>query len=367
MPVVSCPRCGKPSAVSLATPDAMRCDACSYQGAPAPDVVQSLRDAAAVIARSPIASRQLSDSVKRALGSANSYRLRFTGISAGCSTPVILGALCFGLGQAASHDDTNWMLVAFSLAMVVETIALAALGGALIARRQRAMEDACAARPPSAPGEPSTCHLCGAPLVGHAEAFVRCGFCAADNLAAPAVLARVRGVLSSWHGSQVEAIERALDKVRAINRGATAFMILGAVAIPPFVLVQFVILFAVGMVIGPDIDRSARYTVVHTTAGECIGRIKLPQHGSTTLVLFGLWRPNGLPEEMTLPSSQVHAFAVTKLKGKRVRSYMGETGKVQKVVGSPLHGNAVSLDVGTDKVQIHAPTGLCLAPGEKAP
>ncbi|APR85142.1 Hypothetical protein A7982_10491 [Minicystis rosea] len=362
---MSCPRCGKPSAVSLATPEAMRCTACGYHGAPAPDVVRSLLEAAAVVARSPIQSRQLSDSVRRALSSANAYRLRFTGISMGCSTPVILGALCFGLGQAASNDDTNWMLVAFGVAMVLETFALAALGGALIARRQRAMEEACAARPPSAPGEPSTCHLCGAPLVGHTEAFVRCGFCAADNLVAPAVLARARGVLSPWYGSQVEAVESALERVRTVNNGATLFMILGAVAIPPFVLIQFILIVAIGVGIGVDIDKSVRYTVVHTAAGECIGRIK-PQ-GNKTLVLFGLWRPNDLPTEMTIPASQVHAFALSKLQGKRVRAYTGEMGRVERVLGSPLHGNSVGLDVGTGKMQLHAPTGLCLAPGEKVP
>jgi hypothetical protein len=343
----------------------MRCDACGYNGAPSSDVLSALREAAAVVARSPIEARQLSDSIKRALGSGNSYRRRFTWIFAVCTAPVVIAALLFAIGQAVSSDDLNGVLIAFSLAMVIETALLGVLGRAILARRQRLMEDACAARPPASPGEPTTCHICGAPLIGHAEAFVRCGFCAADNLVAPSVLARVRGVLSPWFGSQVATVEAALAGMREVNRGATALMLVGALGVPPFVLVQFVVGVLVAQAYGGrGLDTSARYTVIKTPAGDCIGRVQAA--GGNTTVIFGLWRPPGLPEEMHVPTTTVRAFSITKLKGKRVRSYRGDTGKVQGVLGSPLTGNSVKITSGGVQTVV-AVTGVCLAPGEKSP
>jgi DNA-directed RNA polymerase subunit RPC12/RpoP len=367
MPVISCPNCGKPSIASLAKPDAMQCAACGHRGSPPPDVVHSLREAAAIIGRSSVEARQLTDSVKRALASGNSYRRRFTWIFGGCSTPVVLFMLLMVIGAIATKaKDGNGFVLAACFAMIVETVLLGIAGRALLARRQRMMEEACAAHPPSAPGEPTTCHVCGAPLLGHAEAFVRCQFCGADNLVAPAVLARVRGALSPWYGSQSAAVERALANMRDVNRGATVLMMLGALAVPPVMLLQVGILLLVVNSSDPDADPSVQYTVVKTSAGDCIGRIA-SRAGSTTTVNFGAWKPDKLPMEMQVPTSQIKAFTVTKLNGKRVRTYEGKSGKVIGVLGSPLEGNAVKIPSKTWAPTIAAVTGLCLLQGEKIP
>ena len=364
MPVIACPNCGKPSLVSLAAPDVMRCEACGHHGSPPPAVVQSLREAAAVVARSPMRTRQLGESVKRALASGDTYRRRFTWIFWICSTPIFLAASVFTLGQFLTKDDMNWAVFALGMLLALEAVALGIVGRRLLARRQRSMEEACAARPPSTPGAPITCHLCGAPLAAHADAFVRCGFCAADNLVHPRVLARSRAPIVSWYGSQIEAVERSLSTMRAVNQGATVLMVLGAVAIPPVVFVQFVIGVIIIEAIDDSIDPSVRYTMVKTAAGECVGRVGA-HDDATTLVYFGTWRPVGLPREMRLPSAQVHPFKPAALKGKQIRTHLGEVGHVKKLVGSPLTGNSVQL---VEKAGgSNAITGLCLMPGEHVP
>jgi hypothetical protein len=69
MYVVTCPGCARPSAVSLAHPDMMACDACGYRGPIPEDAARSLRAAVAMIRGLDARGRQLSAVQRRALHS----------------------------------------------------------------------------------------------------------------------------------------------------------------------------------------------------------------------------------------------------------------------------------------------------------
>lgn len=358
MPVVSCPRCGKPTWVSLATPDFLSCVACAYRGQPPRESVGPLHEAAAAVFRSPIAARQLSDSVRRALGSSGFYGRRFTLLAAATTSPFVLAELLFYVGDRSANGDSNIVLNAFMLGTLGGVVLLCAVGRALIRKRQRAMEDACAARPPDVEGEPASCHVCGAPITEHAEAFVRCAFCGADNLVSPRVLQRVRGVLSPWYGSQVQAVELALARMRSASEGMMVRIIAGAFLVPTLLFFGTIIgmLIAARLQIRPDLGR--RYAAVDTTAGRCIGHVVM-ERDQQARVYFGLWHPPGFPPSQLVPRSSVEPFAPSALIGKTVVTYDGRVGDIAVVRGHALFGNAVSF-VGLPPEAMGAPiTGLC--------
>lgn len=359
MAVVACPGCGKPTLVSLATPDVLSCVACAYRGQPPRESAGPLREAAAAVFRSPIASRQLSDSIRRALGSSGFYGRRFTLLAAATTMPFVLAELLFYVGDRSANGDSNVVLNGFMLGTIGGAALLWALGRALIRRRQRAMEEACAARPPEVEGQPASCHLCGAPITEHAEAFVRCAFCGADNLVSPGVLRRVRGVLSPWYGSQVQAVELALARMRQASEGMMLRVIAGAFLIPTLLFLGTIVgvLIASRCEIRPDLGR--RYAAVETPAGRCIGHVVM-EPDQEARVYFGLWHPPGFPPSKLVPRSSIEPFAPGALVGKRVVTFRGEVGDVAVVRGSALFGNAVGF-VGQPPEAIGAAiTGLCL-------
>lgn len=155
-----CPQCGAPNPVSLVAPRELTCSHCHYRGSPPPEVVAELPRAAQLVGQMDARRRQLSGLQKRALLSR----------SAGCLYLVLLGLFARGFAgmgvSCATGEQTppTWMLVLGFLPVVVMLIS-GGLGGWWIRREQRRLEEACAAVPPDAPGEPARCHLCGAPCL----------------------------------------------------------------------------------------------------------------------------------------------------------------------------------------------------------
>lgn len=144
-----------------------------------------------VLQREDVRSRQLSDTQKRELRDAKLALLKFWGVLSLVTLPWLLGAA----GCVAVSSDMQWWVVAIvGFGPLVIRLATGAVGSALLAKRKRLLEAACTALPPLAPGEPARCHVCGGPLRNDPHEYVEmCGFCHADNIVAPAILARVQG------------------------------------------------------------------------------------------------------------------------------------------------------------------------------
>ncbi len=132
--------------------------------------------------------------------------------------------------------------------------------------------EACAARPPAAPGEPAACHVCGAPLGAGDGAIARCGFCRRrqpGRRGRPRAGARAPG--------RDPAVVRAGRERRArlfgrATSGAAAVVVATALAVPVASFVLGVTVTLVGESRRLPVDAAVTYAVVGTPLGQCIGR-----------------------------------------------------------------------------------------------
>ncbi|MCZ7687634.1 MAG: hypothetical protein M5U28_56400 [Sandaracinaceae bacterium] len=143
-------------------------------------------------------------------------------------------------------------------------------------RRKRRLEDACAAAPPAAAGQPARCRVCGGPLetpAPGAPPIVRCGFCAADNLAAGPAYARAssarRAVLESY-AEAVRAESRSLERDSSIAVGALLSV---PIALPFVWTIGFAILYP-RFAPDPPPDESVEYVLLAVPSrGACVARV----------------------------------------------------------------------------------------------
>ncbi|WP_437287904.1 hypothetical protein [Sorangium sp. So ce406] len=361
MLAVHCPRCGRPAPVSLASPDLMACPACHHRGPPPGEAAQGLRAAAHVVFQADVRRRQLSDALRRTLVTASRRHARLLVVFALASVPITGFAALVLLGIWVTPDDdgrlvTGGMVVAAWLG----TVGAGAAVLALVRRRQRRLEEACAARPPAAPGEPAACHVCGAPLDGGSDdGIARCGFCAADNLVAPAVLERVRArqvvILQSFE----QAVSADLASFGRATSGAAAAVVATALVVPVTVFVLAVAAVLVGESMRLPVDPAVSYAAVSTAAGQCVGKIAHGPDGGA-VVRFGGFRRAELPKEQALaPGAPIEAVSPGALVGRFVTAKAG-AGVVEEVFSSPLTGNSAVVRGGDGKSFTSSIAGLCL-------
>ncbi|XXX76822.1 hypothetical protein WMF30_55150 [Sorangium sp. So ce134] len=361
MLAVHCPRCGRPAPVSLASPDLMACAACHYRGPPPVEAAQGLRAAAHVVFQADARRRQLSDALRRMLITASRRHARLLVVFSLASVPITALAALILLGVWISPDpEGNLVTGGMVVAAWLGTVGTGAAVLALMRRRQRRIEEACAARPPAAPGEPAACHVCGAPLGGGDGAIARCGFCAADNLVAPAVLERVRArqvvILQSFE----QAVSAELASFGRATSGAAAAVVATAVVVPIAAFVLAVAAVLVGESRRLPIDASVSYAAVSTPLGQCIGKITTTKDGSA-VVRFGGFRRAELPEEQAIaPGAPVEAVSPVALVGRFVTAKQG-AGVVEEVFSSPLTGNSAEVRREDGTSFTSSVAGLCLS------
>jgi hypothetical protein len=193
-----CPACG--STLPLSEADSVPCPYCGAS-VPVPEAHRHALKAE----ESSAATRQRAQELYRVLGRPPSRALKvmaamFNGIwlSVG-GFCVVMIAIALGLevafrevGGLMHQQVTDTVPVAVKDAIFIPVwFGLFLFGVALgvMGRRRvvglRGLQSALAARPPSLPGGPSTCRVCGAPLTVPDDALgVRCIYCKADNLVA---------------------------------------------------------------------------------------------------------------------------------------------------------------------------------------
>lgn len=376
MLAIFCPRCGRPAPANLAAPDAFHCSACGFSGAPPPAAHAQLHAARSVLLRLDVSLRQLSEAQRRSLERAQRQRRLFVAFSAILFVPFLIWGMG-GIGaQLAPQDPTE----AFGLGGLVLTLGplalyvlLSSLSYGQIRGKQRRLEEACAARPPRATGEPVGCHVCGAPLAQRSgQAVVRCAYCQADNLVDPRVLARLSHAETRVAGAiEEEVVQHA--RAAASEAGFASLRLIPITLAAPFIVL--VAIFVVGVpltMIEEAPNLNFRYVFVPVSGGTCIARLR--QHQKKPQLDFGKVPPAGMQEKQSPPQGlSLLPFAVTRLDGSIVRSKAGQPARVvrsfqtvaftldNRIEIEPLTGGA------HEKREIR---GTCLAgdgaPGPKA-
>jgi ribosomal protein S27E len=179
MLALSCPRCGRPASVNFAAPHLLRCVTCGFAGPPPPDGARRIEAARAALFGFDARLRQLSRAQRQNLFTASQKRLVFLVLSGVVFVPFAFWALAGVIATVNPEDPTSafgagGLLITWGPMLLF--VLFSALGYRAVRAKQRLLDAACVARPPLAVGEPSSCHVCGAPLAapsGHTVLAVR--------------------------------------------------------------------------------------------------------------------------------------------------------------------------------------------------
>jgi hypothetical protein len=334
---------------NLAEASSLRCAGCGFSGAPPPEVGSQLHAARAMLFSLDVRLRQLSSAQRRALERASTYRLAFilvASILALLLSCWALAGLSIMRAPEDPTDDPGVSGILFAL-MPISFFAVIALASyRYIQRKHRALENACAARPPREKGEPAGCHVCGAPLSASSEhCIVRCAFCQADNLVAPQVFARISGK----QAGVADAIERDIAREASAASGAagvSGMLMLPAAIAMPFVAILWMIIMGVALhfvELAPNMKY--RYVTVTTPAGECVARLR--RRGGKEFLDFSINHPEGVPEEQAPPEgARLETFDVTALRDRTIRMRSGKAGRIVKMyeTAGPSNDNSMEIE-----------------------
>jgi hypothetical protein len=270
MLVANCPGCGRPTPVSLGSPDTLSCRACGRVGPSPPAIAAELRAADAIVRQSLASHRQLSASQRRAVASAGQAHVGFL-VLLGVSLLPALATSC--LGALAVHDGVGRAAGALVVVPLLVTLLACALVHRWVATNRRNLEDACAATPPAVVGAPCTCRTCGAPLTASTAAIERCTYCAADNVVRAAVLARAAHAERATATGVREQVQASLARAqRAATRGGVVSVLAGLVALPIGVATT-VLLFATNLFAKGAPDPNARFMLVAVGERQCVADV----------------------------------------------------------------------------------------------
>jgi hypothetical protein len=259
-----CVECGAPVPASLATPNQIQCRYCGYQGEPSAEAVTHMNAAAAMIATRAAELRQLSGRQQRALGVSSPIVLTLSLLGAALYFTPVTWVLAYFARHLVSSGTAGLMVTLSASLMAVPLL----LGVVRVWWNHRSLRKACTAAPPEAPGEPSRCHVCGAPLTPEAGKVVaRCAFCQADNFIAPALVeAQRRNLVVVVDQFEAEVDRRSSAASRGVGR---ILMFLGVSTLVAPMLgvaaVKGLELYAV--------YRPAEYVLIPQYGATCIARV----------------------------------------------------------------------------------------------
>jgi uncharacterized Zn finger protein (UPF0148 family) len=352
-----CPNCGSPVAISLSTPDSVSCSACGTQSPTPPRERSEIGAAAAILRATDQRSRQLTASARKAVTSSHSSMLYF-GLALGLSA---FPALLWTLGTAA-HTFAQGRPAWEGLVPLVALTPLVPVGAAAtwwLRRRSRNLEDACAARPPLQPNEPAGCAVCGAPLESAADGLVRCGYCQADNLVAPAVLERARKRQTLVFDNYADELQRRANSIGTAS-GVASGLAVGAGCAGPLATFALIIITTLFIFLFVDGSAGTKTEFVAVAHGQtyCLAELHRKGDGSAAIDFQGN-TPTGLVsyrEVSSLRGYRVHD--ATTLIGKSVK-YDGEVGRITAVASRPILLDTVDVELKTGGQDEWAIPGLC--------
>ena len=218
MLATSCPNCGRPAPIRLGVTE-VDCPACHVRSALEASVQARLAAAATVLDQVDARHRQF--------GRRSGWLITHTGLRAGlvgCGLlAMVVPFLAFAwvgwkLAMQQRGLEVADLTYIFPCATPLAFITLAVgLGMINLRRYARELREACAATPPSAPGEPAGCHVCGGAVAQQGtHPIARCGYCGADNV----VTASDMAAAQTRRGESLDAFEGHLrEHADAAGRG----------------------------------------------------------------------------------------------------------------------------------------------------
>ncbi|MGH7280905.1 MAG: hypothetical protein ACRELY_05225, partial [Polyangiaceae bacterium] len=331
MLVTSCPRCGKPTAARLASPDELRCAACGYDGPPSADAIPTLHAARDFLLGRDVRKRQLGDARARAL-SQNApllFAILFVLASFPCTYEFF--ATFDTLRDWSGRNQTYGGAVLATLILV--SVWIFGIGAFFRVKRAQAdLRAACAALPPERKGDPARCRVCGGPLPA-GDAVVRCPFCATDNFADAKLVSKLAERQSHDAAEYEFAVARAESMTESVTFEEEKRALVRAIVVPIIALWPMSALTAILLRIELPVNDHVRYAFGMTRDGECVGRAT-PDAGFTLSSLVG---------------KHVHAY-------EDKREFLGV---VDHVFGSAL-GNIAVVDDEHDDTRRLDPRSLCM-------
>lgn len=356
MLAIECPRCGRPTRVELYRPDQLRCLACHYQGPPGTHARTAIDSAARLLGTVDVRQRQLSERQRRTLSRMRQFRWLLLGLlvfGLVVLAPCALCGLVFLTGREAPIP---------AIACASPFLFLATTGGAVVLwsfRNGRRLENACAALPPDVEGEPAACHVCGGALEADIDAggFVRCTFCAADNLVARDILARQARRKVGEVGRLDEEVKHQATSV-GLESGVSCVVVLLLALVAPAVCIGTAVgLVVVTRQIEDPVDPDEQYVAVDTPDGPCVARMDpFDEQGRRKLSVWG-GRTDYSPTTHVEGDDALHpTFGADGLVGRRVRFQRGRDwigGSVLRVYSPPLtSGNFAVVATGGEEERL---------------
>lgn len=339
----SCPSCGAPVPLTLASASEIQCRSCRTVSPHPPEVQRWLLAARAELFHLDVRSRQFDTAARSGIRRAiRSGRGTLVGLILGASPFVAV--VGYTIGQAATHSGPIINRVTVVLLLCVPLLIYGFIGRVLyrkVAEAKRRLLTIAAAVPPERPGDPSGCSLCGAPLFASGvDAIARCQHCGADSVVHPKSLAvattRRTVDLHVLHQS-VRAWAAATSHAARDTRRKTGLAI---VITPVAGFFSLVVLLLFASVLEPMVrfppSEVERYAWLETKRGRCLALMG-DSDGTSRGAHFGdndrLPIPARVPEEH---AATLEPFPATDVIGQVVRLSDGTTGTVAQVLGAPV-------------------------------
>ena len=339
-----CPKCGKPSRVSLAEPDRLRCNACGHDGEVPTAVAERFRAAAQILGQLDTRLRRLTHGQVRAVRWAGTVAVVYVVMLLALAVPYAGCGAVSVAGMSRNVEGIGELLWAAALFFgpAILFFSLAIVGLVWMRRSLRALERSATAVPPLRPGEPALCHVCGGPLSYAGAAVVaQCGFCSADNIVTPRALARASHDVALDAGGYAAAVTARATGMSRAGVAAVVVLPLIAVAAPVVVTALWVAAMSTATEMEGAVDTSIPFVVVETDHGKLFTRHYPKRDEATRIVL-----PKGVSRKGLGAADDGEKRDLAWLVGKRVRTPdtpfgPGREGKIVRVYGSPAIPDAV--------------------------
>ncbi len=276
MLAAKCPQCGAVSPVSLAAPEHLHCRYCQYAGSPAQEVVAELHHARAALWQIDTGRRQLTSQQRRMVERAQGQSLGLMAVLALVSLPLLLCGACSTWITLA--DDFHTSSLPFFVAGLFPPALVLGLG-LLLFRVHRGgvqrLARSCAAVPPSAPGQPALCHVCGAPLTSEASrGVVRCGFCQADNVVASHIMKQAAQQQTLVMGSMHQQITTEANALSQHGVGTLLLTLVIALASPVLAMLLMCGAAMVLKSIPAEVDEDEEYAELSISGTRCFASLE---------------------------------------------------------------------------------------------
>ncbi len=316
MAIFTCPGCGRPTTIALATPNQFRCRTCGAVGTTPPELAARLAEAGRWLCAYDLRHH---DSARIHRAQVESLRRALTTYRLVAAVPLVLLGLvaAFSVWFALDHETTDSSFIAFGVPPFVAYVTLMLVSSRRLVRRRRALEAQHAAIPPIA-GHAPECRLCGAVLPqATGEPYVDCDYCGVDNLVAPEVLRAIgRDRLLS-----IEEYERSVaDAARAASSQitvTTGASLVSAVVLPIFAFgVMFAVMVVLAIAIGSQHAPDKDLALLPVGSERCLANTT--KHAGARLYVYAGKLPDGVEHNAILPAGEVTITREAAIAGKTV-------------------------------------------------